>query len=45
MKLLILLLKWPLLIQFPEISKTQIMFDSIEYTFIYIYALFLQLFL
>ena len=36
MKLLILLLKWPLLIQFSENTKAQIMFDSVEYTFIYI---------
>ena len=36
MKLLILLLKWPLLIQFSENSKAQMMFAEIEYTFIYI---------
>ena len=36
MKLLILLSKLPLLIQFSETSKTQMMFDSIEYTFLFI---------
>jgi len=36
MKLLILLSKLPLLIQFSENSKTQMMFDSIEYTFLFI---------